>query len=218
MTPGAITVLRYRGVPIRAHWSLPVVALLVGGARFAPGAWIAWLFVVTLHEMGHAFWALRYRMDVQEILLHGLGGHCAYAGTPTPRQRSVVAWGGVMAQAILFAVALPVSRLVPAPSAFVEDLYAVLIGANLYVALLNLVPIPPLDGAEAWKLVPMLFRRQPMVARKEIVRARANAVPRTLGDAIGPVDAGAVRDTVRRALEEARRDSKGPSDDPSRRR
>lgn len=218
MTPGAITVLRYRGVPIRAHWSLPVVALLVGGARFAPGAWIAWLLVVMLHEMGHAFWALRYRMDVREILLHGLGGHCAYAGTPTPRQRSVVAWGGVMAQAILFAVALPLSRLVPATNEFTADLYGVLIGSNLYVALLNLVPIPPLDGAEAWKLVPMLFRRQPGVARKEVARARAAIAPKTLGEAIGPVDAGAVRDTVRRALDEARRDSKGPDDAPSRRR
>lgn len=218
MTPGAITVLRYRGVPIRAHWTLPVVALLIGGARFAPGAWIAWLLVVTLHEVGHAFWALRYRMDVREILLHGLGGHCAYAGAPTPRQRSVVAWGGVMAQAIVFAVALPVSRLVPAQSEFTFDLYYVLVEANLWVGLLNLVPIPPLDGAEAWKLVPMLFRRQPMVARKEIVRARAAIAHRTLGEAIGPVDAGAVRDTVRRALDEARRDSKGPSDDPTRRR
>lgn len=218
MTRGAITLFRYGGVPIRAHWSLPLVALLVGGARFAPGAWIGWLLVVTLHEMGHAFWALHYQMDVREILLHGLGGHCAYAGTPTPRQRSVVAWGGVMAQAIVFAVALPLSHVVPTHSAFAVDLYGVLIGANLWVALLNLVPIPPLDGAEAWKLVPMLFRRAPSVRRQEVARARASIAPKTLGEAMGPVDASAVRDTVRRALEEARRDSKGQSDPPSRRR
>lgn len=222
MTRGAITLFRYRGVPIRAHWSLPVVALLVGGARFAPGAWIAWLVVVTLHEMGHAFWALRYRMDVREILLHGLGGHCAYAGSPTPRQRAVVAWGGVMAQGIVFAIALPVSRVVPAQSDFVADLYAVLVGSNLYVALLNLVPIPPLDGAEAWKLVPMLLQREPALERKEIVRAREGLVtrssPKTLGEAIGPVDTGAVRDTVRRALEEARRDSRPDSDGGARKR
>ena len=86
MTRGAITLFRFRGVPIRAHWSLPLVALMIGGLRFAPGAWLAWLLVVTPHEMGHAFWALRFRMDVREILLHGLGGHCAYAGDPTPRR------------------------------------------------------------------------------------------------------------------------------------
>ena len=160
MTPGAITLFRYRGVPIRAHWSLPAVALFIGGARFAPGAWLAWLLVVTLHEMGHAFWALRYGLDVQEILLHGLGGHCRYRGMPSPRQRSVVAWGGVMAQAILFAIALPLSRFVPAHTPLVADAYRVLIDSNLYVAMLNLIPIAPLDGAEAWKLVPMLLRRK----------------------------------------------------------
>ena len=71
MTRGAVTLFRYRGIPIRAHWSLPLVALLMGGLRFAPGAWGGWLLVVLLHEMGHAFWALRYRMEVREILLHG---------------------------------------------------------------------------------------------------------------------------------------------------
>ncbi len=218
MTRGAITLLRYRGIPVRAHWSLPLVALLMGGLRFAPGAWIGWLLVVLLHEMGHAFWALRYRMEVREILLHGLGGHCAYVGMPSPRQRAVVAWGGVMAQAIVFAIALPVSRLVPAANEHVADLYGVLVASNLYVALLNLVPIPPLDGAEAWKLVPMMLRGEPPVRRVEIARARAAATPKTLGEAVGPVDAGAVRDTVRRALEEARRDSREPGDDGSRRR
>lgn len=209
MTRGAVTLFRYRGVPIRAHWTLPLVALLMGGLRFAPGAWGGWILVVLLHEMGHAFWALRYRMEVREILLHGFGGHCAYAGLPSPRERAVVAWGGVMAQAILFAIALPVSALVPAPNAHVADLYSVLTASNLYVALLNLLPIRPLDGAEAWKLVPLLVRTEPPVRAKEVAKARSSLTPRTLGEAVGPVDADAVRDTVRRALDEARRDSRG---------
>jgi Zn-dependent protease len=210
MTPGALTLFRFRGVPIRAHWTLPLVALFISGLRFAPGAWGAWVLVVMLHEMGHAFWALRYRLDVIEIVLNGFGGHCRYAGSPTPRQRAVVAWGGVMAQAIVFAIALPLSRFVPAETQLVSDAYRVLIVTNLYVALLNLIPIPPLDGAEAWKLVPMLLRRAPTVARAEIVRARAKIEPRSLGEAVGPVDENAVRDTVRRALDEARRDSRDP--------
>ncbi len=193
------------------------MALLVGGARFAPGAWLGLLLVVTLHEMGHAFWALRYQLDVREILIHGLGGHCAYAGTPTPRERAVVAWGGVMAQAIVLAIVMPVSMLVPASSQFVADLYSVLIGSNLFIALFNLIPIRPLDGAEAWKLVPIVFRREPPVERREIARARAAVAPRTLGEAMGPVDAGAVRDTVRRALDDARRDSRGEGDAPRKR-
>jgi Zn-dependent protease len=218
MTRGSITLFRWRGVPVRVHFTLPLVAVMIGGLRFAPGAWLGWLLVVTLHEMGHAFWALHYRMDVREIVLHGAGGHCLYVGLPSPRQKSVVAWGGVMAQAILFVVMTPIAALVPAPSEHVADLYRVLTTYNLYVALFNLIPLPWLDGYDAWKLVPMLLRREPEVRQKEVARARAGLAPRTLGEAMGPVDAGAVRDTVRRALEEARRDSRDGGDPGSRRR
>lgn len=219
MTRGAITLFRYRGIPIRAHWSLPLVALMMGGLRLAPGAWLGWLLVVMLHEMGHAFWALHYRMEVQEILLHGLGGHCRYVGAPSPRQRAVVAWGGVLAQAILFAIVWPLSVLVPAHDLFFADLYEVLLGRNLSVALFNLIPIAPLDGAEAWKLLPMLVRREPKVEPRDVARARRSVAPRTLGEAIGPVDEAAVRDTVRRALDEARRSSRDEGDaSPTRRR
>jgi stage IV sporulation protein FB len=237
MTRGAITLARYRGAPIRLHWTVPVVALMAGGLRFAPGAWLGLVLVVLLHEMGHAFWARRFQMDVTEILIHGLGGHCAYLGTPSPKQRSIVAWGGVMAQAVVFCVALPLSIAVPATSEVQRDLYGMLISTNLYIALFNLIPIRPLDGAEAWRLVPMLVaersRRSVKAIRQEVARAQRapSAIPsspkpgQTLGDALslGVVDERAVRDTVRRALEDAKRDSappRGPrsveKDDPER--
>ena len=225
MTRGAITLARYRGAPIRIHWSVPVVALLAGGLRFAPGAWLGLVLVVLLHEMGHAFWARRFQMDVTEILIHGLGGHCAYLGTPSPKQRSIVAWGGVLAQALVLLVVFPISLALPATSELQRDLYEMLIATNLYIALFNLIPIRPLDGAEAWRLLPILLaqrsRRGVTALRQEVLRARqsggAEAVeipskPRpgqTLGEALslGVVDERAVRDTVRRALEEAKRDS-----------
>lgn len=228
MTRGAITIARYRGAPIRIHWTVPVVALVAGGLRFAPGAWLGLVLVVLLHEMGHAFWARRFQMDVTEILIHGLGGHCAYLGTPSPKQRSIVAWGGVLAQALVFAVALPLSIALPEASEVQRDLYGMLVATNLYIALFNLIPIPPLDGAEAWRLVRILVtersRRSVKDLRKEVMRAqhagsidrgripKAPAAGQTLGEALslGVVDERAVRDTVRRALEDAKRDSASP--------
>lgn len=228
MTRGAITLARYRGAPIRLHWSVPIVAVMAGGLRFAPGAWLGLLLVVLLHEMGHAFWARHFRLDVTEIVIHGLGGHCAYQGQPTAKQRSIVAWGGVLAQGLVLTIALPVARLLPAASQFQADLYEMLISANLAIALFNLVPIPPLDGAEAWRLVPILvrerLRRSNQVLRKEAKRARDSLEPKpqgsakpragqTLGDALSDgivIDERAVRDTVRRALEDARRESAPP--------
>src|SRR4051812_26371574 len=127
MTRGAITLARYRGAPIRIHWSVPVVALMAGGLHFAPGAWLGVLLVVLLHEMGHAFWARHFQMDVTEIVIHGLGGHCAYLGTPSPKQRAIVAWGGVLAQGLVLTIAIPLSVALPATTEFQSDLYAMLI-------------------------------------------------------------------------------------------
>jgi stage IV sporulation protein FB len=224
MTRGAITFARYRGAPIRLHWSVPLVALSVGGLRFAPGAWLGLLLVVLLHEMGHAFWARRFEMDVTEILIHGLGGHCRYLGTPSAKQRSIVAWGGVMAQAVVLAIMVPLSIALPATSVFQADLYWMLISTNAFIALFNLIPIAPLDGAEAWRLIPILLaersKKSVQALRRDVARARESVGPvpkkpaagQTLGEALslGVVDERAVRDTVRRALDEAKRDSAPP--------
>ncbi len=228
MTRGAITLARYRGAPIRVHWSVPVVALFAGGLRFAPGAWLGLVLVVLLHEIGHAFWARRFQMDVTEIVIHGMGGHCAYLGTPSPKQRSIVAWGGVMAQGLVLCIALPVARFLPATSELQRDLYDMLIATNVFIALFNLIPIRPFDGADAWRLFPILLaersRKSVTALRQEVMRAQRSVPPardgvpskprpgQTLGEALslGVVDEGAVRDTVRRALDEAKRDSAQP--------
>ncbi len=223
---GYIQIASFRGAPIRAHWSLPILCVLWSGLRFAPGAWAGALFIVLCHELGHALLAKRYKLDVREVMLHGLGGHCAYAGEPTPWQRSVVASGGVLAQAIILALALPMQWLLeasarPVPELVWDLLYA-LTYANFGIALFNLVPIPPFDGAEVWKLPGLWLasrRRKREVARaKEMMRAGskpAPARPRTeakpSAEGVIEVDEAAVRDTVRRALEEARRSSQKPN-------
>ncbi len=236
MTRGAITLARYRGAPIRLHWTLPIVAVLAGGLRFAPGAWLGLVLIVLLHEMGHAFWARRFELDVTEIVVHGLGGHCRYLGTPSAKQRAIVAWGGVLAQAIVLVIGLPIATAFPAATAFQADLYAMLTVTNVGIAVFNLIPIAPLDGAEAWQLVGIVLRER---AGRSAPRSNARpwrappsrgaeSEPRpgqTLGEALslGVVDERAVRDTVRRALEEAKRDSapsrgprSGDDDEPER--
>ncbi len=73
---------------------------------------------------------------------------------------SVIAWGGVAAQAV---VALPLvawlllfgyTRFEP-----VNEVLALLGGFSLGVAAFNLLPFPPLDGATAWGLFPALLQR-----------------------------------------------------------
>lgn len=217
---GYLQVASFRGSPIRAHWTLPILCVLWSGLRFAPGAWLGALFILLVHELGHAYLARRYRMQVLEVMLHGLGGHCAYLGEPTPWQRSVVAAGGVLAQAIVLALALPMqwfleSSARPVPD-FVWDLIYALTISNFGIAMFNLVPIAPLDGAEIWKLPGLWLARR---RRKAMTRPAAPApVARVRVETPRPaspskpsppaaVDEEAVRETVRRALAEARKSS-----------
>jgi hypothetical protein len=218
---GYVQVGSFRGAPIRLHWTVPILCVLVGGTRLAPGAWLAAFLVVLGHELGHAALAKRYKQDVIEVMVHALGGHCMYAGEQSPWQRSVIASGGVLAQLGMFLVAsawLAISP--PVQSQFLMDALFVFTQINVSIALFNLVPIPPLDGAEIWKLPGLYLARrrrrrgmksaqgalQTVVAKKAETRA---STPRsaTPGDVV-EIDEAAVRETVRRALEEARKSSK----------
>lgn len=217
---GYVQVGSFRGAPIRLHWSVPILCVLVGGTRLAPGAWLAALLVVLGHELGHAALAKRYKQDVLEVMVHALGGHCMYAGQQTPWQRSVIASGGVLAQLGMFVMAwLWLTIAPPSQSQFLMDALWVFSGINVTIALFNLIPIAPLDGAEIWKL-PGLYlarrrRRRGMRSAQTALQAavakqetRASS-PRIAGSTeVIEIDEAAVRETVRRALEEARKSSK----------
>lgn len=217
---GYVQVASFRGIPIRVHWTLPILCLLWSGLRFAPGAWIGAALVVLLHELGHAYLAHRYRLTVMEVMLHGLGGHCAYVGEPTDWQRSVVASGGVIAQAILLALTYPVELLLasnvaagmPPPPEFVWDLLYAWTYSNLGILVFNLLPVGRLDGVEIWKLPGLWLarrRRRAMTKRSAVrVAPTAPATPRRPADEPIEIDEAAVKETVRRALEEARKSSR----------
>ena len=101
---GYWTVMRWRGAPVRVHWSLALSALVLGGVRLDPAGWLGIVLVVLAHEVGHAVLVRRYRLTVESIDLHGLGGECRYSGLAKGWQTAVIAWGGVLAQALLLPV------------------------------------------------------------------------------------------------------------------
>lgn len=208
---GYVTVARWKGTPIRVHWSTPLGMLLFGRFAFVPGFWLGYLLIVGLHEMGHAFLMRRVGLHARSIEIHALGGQARYGGGSVSQwQRSVVAWGGVLAQAVLLVAALVVAAFVPITSPFVAQLLSALTWTNVWIMALNLMPLPPLDGADAWKL-PRLWRerrgrRAARVARERIeVRVPTRGAERELE--LGEVDEEKVRETVRRALADAARDS-----------
>ncbi len=151
---GSLTLARLRGIPIRAHWTLPLGALFFSGFRFAPGFWIGFFLLVLIHELGHAALVRAFRLRVVGIDVTGFGGLCHWSGMATERQRGAIAWGGVLAQLALLAVAAgSLFVLGRPPTRFAAELFSVFTYTNVYLIGLNLLPIPPLDGFEAWKLV-----------------------------------------------------------------
>jgi len=140
--------------PIRVHWTTPIVAFVLTGFSFVPGAWLGFLVLVLVHEIGHALAARSVGGHVISINAHGLGGTCEWYGDVTARQRALIAWGGVIAQAALFIAASFASLVLPSWG-FLGQIMYTLTATNLILIAINLLPIRPLDGAEAWKL----FRR-----------------------------------------------------------
>ena len=142
-----------RGTPIRLHWSIPIGCLVFSGGRgFAPAFWLAFCLLVLAHELGHAFLVRVFHHRTLSIDITGFGGMCRWTGNANGFERSAIAWGGVVAQAIVGLAALSVSLVASPTNVHVLHVLDVFTRTNLILIGLNLLPFSPLDGAEAWKI------------------------------------------------------------------
>lgn len=173
---GYLTIARWQGAPVRAHWTLPLGAFVFGHGRIAPGYWLGFALVVLVHEIGHALVVRRFGLRVVSVDVHGAGGQCRWAGDATALQRARIAWGGVNAQLALFLATAGALAILGPPS---TPLFAALADAftstNVFLIVLNLLPVPPLDGAEAWKLPGLLRAQSRARAGSRTAKHRAKA-------------------------------------------
>jgi hypothetical protein len=172
---GYLTIGRIRRAPIRLHWSLPVGMIAFTGFRLAPGAWLGFALLILVHELGHAAAVAYARQRIVSVDVLGFGGLCRWEGYPTPRQRVLIAWGGILAQALLGIGTLVVGMFVGLPRfGFAGELVATFLSTNLWLILFNLLPIPPLDGVEAWGVLHLVAAERAR-RRGEAERTRAAA-------------------------------------------
>lgn len=138
---------------LHLHWSLALGALLFTAPRFTLPLLLAFAAVIAVHTLGHLAALLGCGLRPAALSLHGLGGEFALAKgrPPSPVESSAIAWGGALAQAALLAFAL----VHPLP----HDLDFAFVRLNGVALALNLLPVAPLDGAEAWRLFTRLRRR-----------------------------------------------------------
>lgn len=156
---GYLKLFSWRGVPVRLHWTLPLGAFVFSGFAFAPAFWLGFVLLVFLHEVGHALIVMKLRHRVMAIDITGFGGMCRWSGAATPIERSLISWGGVLAQAGLFvATAIAVFAVPALARGWIASLTSVFLWTNVYLMALNLLPFAPLDGGSAWQLIPLLRR------------------------------------------------------------
>jgi Zn-dependent protease len=105
---------------------------------------------VLLHEASHAAMARHYGFPVSSITLHFLGGVTAIEGEArSPRQEFFIAVVGPLTSIAVGLVAL--AGLLVVPDGLLRMAVEGLVGANLLVGLINLVPGLPLDGGRVLK-------------------------------------------------------------------
>lgn len=168
---GSITVLRVKQVPIRLHFSVlllvPVLtwALAVQARQIAAAAGIqpgllgmpgwAWgvlasvglLISITVHELAHTVFAIRYGGRVESIVLMALGGVSQISKMPKePKHELVMAAAGPLtslALGVIFGFGYRLSLGAAPNLAF----YLFLLGyLNLVLGVFNLLPAFPMDG------------------------------------------------------------------------
>jgi len=156
--------LRVFHARLLVHWTaLGLAAFLLMARIRRPAEALAavgcYFGVILLHEIGHAATARRLGYRAPVIRLSFMHGVCEVDGPLSRRDEIFIAWGGVLAQ---LAVAVPLVALEQVHAVMAQPLVAIVIGgfgnASLLLALLNLLPIPGLDGATTWRIVPLLWR------------------------------------------------------------
>ena len=158
--------IRVFNAPLSVHWSVFVIAgILLLKSLHEPllaALTIASYFgILLLHEAGHAYMAKRQRLARYAIRISAVHGVCQFEEPEHAKQDYLVAWGGVLAQ---LAVAVPLVILdLMFGIGRIDALgpVVVMLGyVSIAVAAFNLIPAQGLDGAKAWRLIPLLLEER----------------------------------------------------------
>ncbi len=155
--------IRIFGGEVRIHWAILFTAAYLYWQRMhrpldAVTAILCYFSVILLHEAGHAFVARRLGYKVWSIELHFAHGLCRFDTPHNLKDHAIIAWGGVLAQLLLAAPIMAAVYFFPAKGIPILGTAAYFLGYySALLVVINLLPIRPLDGAIAWRLVPYLW-------------------------------------------------------------
>ncbi|UQA94409.1 site-2 protease family protein [Streptomyces halobius] len=202
---GSVRVGHVVGVPLRMHWSVPLLVGLFAyglGSRTLPvwtpgrsdtvyalgGVAGAALLMgsLLLHEAAHAATALRKKISVEDVTLWALGGMTRMGRPKTAGAAFLVAVSGPLTSLVIGGAALGAGLGLHALAgwAAVPAVVLVWLGwANLFLGVFNMLPAAPLDGGRV--IQALLWWRTGDRDRAELAASRSGQVMGVLMVAFG---------------------------------
>lgn len=192
---GSVRMGQIFGVPLRIHWSTPVLVVLLGYGlgrqtlpSWAPGrssvlyavaataGTVLLLVSLLLHEAAHAATARRKGVPVRDVTLWAMGGMTRMDRPDTARVALAVAASGPVTSLVLGGTALGVGIGVHTALGWeVPAAILVWLGwANLLLGVFNLLPAAPLDGGRVVQA--LLWWRTGDRDRAELAAGRSGQV------------------------------------------
>jgi Zn-dependent protease len=143
------------GIPVLVQPFFWITLAIIGGAGSADSASaileiclfiLAGFLSVLVHELGHALMARKFGA-YSEITLEAFGGYAAYSGVRLTRPQSfAVTAAGPAIQMLLGGAVIYLLRFLPDLNDNADYFLVTLIRISIAWALINLLPVLPLDG------------------------------------------------------------------------
>ncbi|RYD42042.1 MAG: hypothetical protein EOP85_11760, partial [Verrucomicrobiaceae bacterium] len=145
------------GIPVEVQPFFWITLVILGGASRADSEEAIFkivLFVlagfisILVHELGHALTARRFGSNVH-IVLQAFGGYAAYSGARISRKQSfLITAAGPAIQIALGVLVLVIARFIPHMDTYGAYFLRMLAFISIAWAILNLLPVVPLDGGQ----------------------------------------------------------------------
>ena len=163
MNHGSLKLGTLLGIDVKMHWSVGLIAMLLGASLAQSIGWaagmigvVAFLTSILVHEFAHALVARRFGVGTESIQLWALGGVARLdRESPTAKAEGWIAAAGPIASVAVAIVSIATWLLLGGSTD--GSHYVAMLGwlgiINALLALFNLLPGAPLDGGRILKAV-----------------------------------------------------------------
>ena len=146
------------GVPVEVNASIILLPLLLLDFTATPREFafdtmfiLILLGSIYLHELGHAWGCLIQGVPVKRIVMHCAGGFCERSRSATRYEQELIVAMGPIVTLTLRAGAGLIAPFIADPE--IAWVFWTISSLNGFLAILNLMPVNPLDGGKLFALI-----------------------------------------------------------------